>query len=220
MKFVLFTLFSSAEYVAIFILMFTLFRFRFKGYRKQMALTSIILCYVSYTMRLEGMENITSIVQFILLFLLVWMLFQVQPFYAAIMSFTAFFAYALIQSLIVLLYFEIGFLKMSEINYDTYKGYILACSSVLIASGIGWLIRKNNKGFDFVPTSAHGKMKYTKLNLVFTFLIVISTLVMSFMYYFTSSFKQIGDIVIFISVLLCSVSLLFYLAKKKDWENV
>jgi hypothetical protein len=220
MKFVLFTLSSSAEYVAIFILMFTLFRFRFKGYRKQIALTSIILCYVSYTMRLDGMENITSIVQFILLFMLVWILFQVQPFYAAIMSFTAFFGYGLIQGFIVLLYIKMGFLKMSEINYDTYKGYVLASSTVLIASAIGWLIRKNNKGFDFVPTSAHGKMKYTKLNLVFISFIVISTLVMSFIFYITNNLKSAEDYVIFVTILVASVSMLLYLAKKKDWENV
>jgi len=220
MKFVLFTLFSSAEYVAIFILMFTLFRFRFKGYRKQIALTSLILCYVSYTMRLDGMESFTSIIQFILLFLLVWILFQVQPFYAAIMAFAAFFGYGLIQGLIVLLYINVGLLNMSEINYDSYKGYMLACSTSLIASLIGWLIRKKNMGFDFVPTSTHGKMKYTKLNLLFISFIVISTLVMSFIYYLISNVKRVDDIVIFISILLCTLSLLLYLAKKKDWENV
>ncbi|MEX2460190.1 MAG: hypothetical protein WD469_02620 [Paenibacillaceae bacterium] len=219
MKFVLFTLFSSAEYVAIFILMFALFRFRFKGYRKQIALTSIILCYVSYTMRIDGMENITTIVQFILLFILVWMLFQVQVFYAAIMSFTAFFGYGLIQGIVVLIFSMLGLLKISDIQENSLTGYTLQIGTAIIFSSIGWLIRKTNKGFDFVPTSIHGRMKFTKINLFFLFVLIISSILLAFAYYIINNYKNTEDSIIFIIILVISIAMLLYLSNRKDWED-
>jgi hypothetical protein len=218
MKFVLFTLFSSAEYVAIFILMFTLFRFRFKGYRKQIALTSLILCYVSYTMRLDGMANITTIIQFILCILLVWMLFQVQLFYAAIMSFSAFFGYGVIQSLIVLITSELGIIKISDINENSVTGYGLQLGTAILFSSIGWIIRKKNMGFDFVPTSSHGRIRYTKLNLIFLLAMIICTLGISFTFYLINNGK-IEDLVVMIIVFGIGFTFFLYLSNRKDLED-
>jgi hypothetical protein len=218
MKFVLFTLFSSAEYVAVFILMFTLFRFRFKGYRKQIALTALILSYVSYTMRIDGMENITTIVQFILCVLLVWMLFQVQLFYALIMSFSAFLGYGVLQSLIVLVSSELGILKISDISQNSLTGYGLQISTALIYSCIGLIIRKKNKGFDFVPTSKYGRIRYTKLNLFFMLVMIFCTLGFCFAVYLIKNMDIEGNIILFI-VFVIGFSFLLYLSNRKEWEN-
>jgi hypothetical protein len=219
MNFVLFTLFSSAEYVAVFILMFTLFKFRFKGYRKQIALSSLILCYVSYTMRLDGMQSFTSIVQFILFFLLVWMLFQVQAFYAAIMTFTAFFGYGVIQGLIIYITSEIGIIKLSDLSEYSLTGKSLQLGTAVVYSSIGWLIRKKNKGFDFVPTSNYGRIKYTKLNLFFLIVMIFSTFGLFSALYLINSHNTIeGSIVLFINFAI-GFCVLLYLSNRKEWED-
>jgi hypothetical protein len=219
MKFVLFTLFSSAEYVATFILMFTLFRFRFKGYRKQIALTSLILCYVSYTMRIDGMANITTIVQFILFFLLVWMLFQVQVFYAAVMTSTAFIGYGIVQSLIILITSNLGILEIADISENSSTGYALQASTAVIYASMGWLIRKKNSGFSFVPTSNYGRIKYTKINMIFMLVMIISTITISLVLYVINNNRNIEGNVIIFTILVIIFSVMLYLSNRRDWEN-
>jgi hypothetical protein len=219
MKFVLFTLFSSMEYVATFILMFTLFRFRFKGYRKQIALTSLILCYVSYTMRFDGMANITTIVQLILFFLLIWMLFQVQVFYAAIMSFTAFIGYGIVQILIVLITLNLGMLEIADLRENTLKGYVIQLGTAVIYASIGWIIRKKNWGFSFVPTSNYGRIKYTQLNMIFMLVMIISTIAMLFTIYAINNNRSIEASVILLAIFVIIFSVMLYLSNRKDWDN-
>jgi hypothetical protein len=219
MNFVLFTLFSSAEYVSIFILMFTLFRFRFKGYRKQIALTAVILSYVSFTMRMDGMQNVTTIMQVVVLFLLVWMLFQVQVFYAAIMSFSACFGYGVVQGLIVLVTSELGLLKISDISENSLTGYGLQISTAIVYSLIGWIIRKNNMGFDFVPTSKNARIRYTKLNLFFLLVMITSILVLFFTIYLINNYSNIEGSLILVIIYVIGFSVLIYLSNRKEWED-
>lgn len=215
-EFVWFTFFSSMAYVAMLVMMFSLFKLQFKGYANQILLTTLLLCYVSYTMRLQNLEAYTTVAQYILFFLLVWLLFRIQVFYALISSFVAFFGYGFLQTLIVFIGFKLKWWSPELTRGDLH---VIEATTAIIYMTIAWIIRQRRRGFNFVPTSMNARVKYSKLNIAFLIVIPLAMLATTILL-FATTISDSGNNIYYAILLGLSIILVLRLAHAKEWEDI
>lgn len=219
-EFLLFTLQSSVEYTAMLIFVFCLFRINFSYYKYHVAFVCLSLSYISYTMRVDGLSTITPLVQLTVLVLFLWLLFQIQIFYAAILAVTGYFSYAVIQTIIVFVLHLTNIIEMSDLEPLKFANTLVALSSGLVTLLLSMLIKRKNWGFAFVPHNPDQKINLLKRENITFLIIVISSIIMtSLAYYFSLVVKSSFSILIALLVLIFLVTLLLYFAMRKDRKD-
>lgn len=158
LDFVLFMIFSGLETFAIFFLAFKIFKIDI--YHKEMIFGSLIMGYISYSLRTNyELFQMDIFAQYALMFCFMWLLIRIHPFYASILTGMAFQAYSFIQTSF---YYFLNFvIKLPLDSSDSVSAniFILQTVSALAAIGIGIYVGRKRKGFDFVPDKPNMKIK-------------------------------------------------------------
>ncbi|QGQ94969.1 hypothetical protein EHS13_08780 [Paenibacillus psychroresistens] len=222
MNFLGFMIFSPFEYIAIFILMFSLFRFNFdRFYTKRIIFASILLSCLSFTMRAESLTNFNTPVIGVLLFIFVWLMFEVRIFHALIMSISVFIAYGLIQATLITLFQYMNIFDLKEIESTatgyTFPGFVIAIISILIFMIVAWIIKKRNSGFDFVSHDTSKKNEYNGINILLSIGILITATITAVTYYLILDYEQ--GFYLMALVLLFTLIIILYLSNRKDLHD-
>ncbi len=216
-KLLLFTLFSSIEYVGMFLLMFSLFRVNSRWYIPHILFVCISLSYFSFTMRADSLTMYAPIIQIILLVIFMWLLFRFQIFYAALMSITGYISILVIDVLVASVVS-----RFADVTIPfTIQMYIIAVISGFLAMSISYLIRKRNWGFVFVPHSEDVTVNYRKReNILMIVVMVLSAVGFAIAFYLTVILKTAISFYATLLFLLLAVSILLYISRSIDRSEV
>jgi hypothetical protein len=222
MNFLGFMVFSPFEYIAIFILMLSLFRFNFDSfYTKRIIFASILLSCLSFTMRAESLTNLNTPVIGVLLFIFVWLMFEVRIFHALIMSVSVFIAYGLIQAIFITIVQYLNIFDLKEIESTdkgyTFPGFIIALISIIFFVLIAWIIKRRNSGFDFVSHDTSKTNEYNGINILLSIGILFTIAITGITYYLILDFEK--GFYLMTIVLLITLVLILYLSNKKDLHD-
>lgn len=211
LDFVLYLTFSVLETCAMFFLTFKMFKL--DVYPKEMLFSGLIMAFFSYVIRVDYQWiELDIIIQYLLLFCFLWLLFRIHLFYAAILTGITYQAYTSIQLVFVLVLNRSGvFSTHTFYGIDIYA-FLIQILSALTAILLGLYIGFKRKGFDFIPDKPNGLIKISnREKLLFILNLPTVAIVISIMHLFSSNF--------FYAVPLIYAFLLFcymYLSYKKD----
>jgi hypothetical protein len=175
MNFAVFTLISSMEYVAMILFIAALFRFRyFMKMKMHIVMVCLLLSYVSYTTRtIYDLQLGSSLIQMVLMFFFIWLLFRVQFHYAALITLAGTTGYVFIQMPILYLLLSLKVFTTTDLDALKWPTHLLPISSSTVFALISLLIFKKNWGFSFVPDSNHLYIKINKKTGIFLGLITL-----------------------------------------------
>jgi hypothetical protein len=216
--YIIFTFFSSIEYIAALVFIFTVFRIRFRWYDPRIFFICVSMSYASYTMRMQEESDILAgIVQLLLMIVFIWLLLQFHIFYAAIMSVTTYFAYGLIQTLIIIVCHELKLIRIEEMQLLSWQNHTIASITATVSLLISYWIRRRNWGFSFVPDGDRIRVNYLKKENLFLLLIIVAAIITSgFMYYLVFTFENAHFFIILNIVFFIALSYYSYIMYKKD----
>jgi hypothetical protein len=208
--------FSVLETCAMFYLMFRMFKIDLMF--KEMLFASIIMAFVSYTLRAVYEIPVLDVpLQLILMLAFVWMLFRVHLFYATIMTGMVYQAYFLIQTVFYYLLNILGEFNNSLPVVTNISTYLLQFISVISACLIGLFVSRKRKGFDFVPDKPKGRLFLKKKDWVLLALSIPSFSVVSFTIFLVEQFNEIFFVVDgFYAVILYSYLFMSYKRDRSD----
>lgn len=199
-----FMFFSTIETLALYYLIMSLFRFKWRWYIWQALFVILLNNLQSYLLRNElGMSNVAPLV-LILIFIFFFAAVVKMPLILSIIAtISGYVIFAVFQTLIVLLVFG----SISKID-STANGYFLQVATALAVFGIfGYLYRKG-KGFTFDLDKLRFKIEDILLSvLIFAFVIGISVL----LYY--------NDILLNALIFLIMSVFLLYYSNRKELED-
>ncbi|CAM4504492.1 hypothetical protein [Paenibacillus typhae] len=157
LDFSIYMFFSVLETFAMFLLAFRVFKIDL--YITEMIFASLIMGFVSFVLRHDyGLILTDVVIQYLLTFCFFWLLFRIHIFYAAIMTGLAYLSYMLLQSTCYLIMNFTGFYSLNLL-YPTMGVNSLQIVSALTTLLIAYYIRKQRKGFDFVPDKQNKKIR-------------------------------------------------------------
>lgn len=180
--------FSMLENYAMFYLIFKLFKIDL--FPKEMIFASLIMSFISYVLRtVYELPQVDVVVQVLLMFSFIWLLFKIHVFYAAILTGMTYQAYMLIQGLYYFIMDNAGVFE-SEIPYILGTStFVLQTLSAATAIGIGYYVAMKRKGFDFVPDKPHGKITVKGWEKVLLILNIPSVVIVLLTMYFATTFS-------------------------------
>lgn len=174
MDFFQFFIFSSIEGISIFVLMFSLFRFKVKDYIPYMLVTSGIMAIISYFLRTQlHLESVTPLVLAVLTILLMRFLFRIHFFYSIIMFSITIIASMVLQGLLIFGVQAFNIYTLDEIRSQENLLYLTQFVTSLLTFGISWIILKKRIWFTFVPFDENYREDYNKVNVYAIFLILL-----------------------------------------------
>lgn len=221
MKYLLFLIFSSMESFSIVMLGLMLFRFRLNSNNILRAMSiGIILSIVSLILDLFHLNNISPLIQLLVMILLVSLNFNSKLIRSILIAFTSYVLFAVVQTLFILILQYFNIVSLDELMPYTSKGYMIQFFSFVILLLISSHIRKNRSGFSFIPEeSLKNKVKYS--NKIFLLLMGTSILLISGFYYeYKSSNYVLFFEIFFVAVSLVSIILLYIALKRDEEESV
>ncbi|MFS1514062.1 sensor histidine kinase [Chengkuizengella sp. SCS-71B] len=202
-----FSIFSFIEYIAFFYITFTIFRIRISDYIPQVILTSIILLYVSFSLRTAlDMAVIAAFSQLVLLCFLLWIMFRMKVLNAILIAVIGYLTYCVIQTVIV----SISFLFISVDNYlFTNVSYVLQTITSLVTFYIAYILNKYNVGYSIETSNTDYnesiKLKYYFIAIIiFGFVnigIIYLTLFQGFIVHFLYGLVMLLNLVLIIRVI-------------------
>lgn len=204
--------------MAIFSLMFSLYRLKIKHYWVEQLIMSAVLSFFSYSLRsLFHTEAFTPAVLIVLMSVLLWLVLRVPPFFIALMTIPTYILYGLIQFGVMtgLDYFDFITLSQAfENNGANIYGQTIQAITIFFTLLIAWIISKVGSGFSFIPTG-YVKVKLTGLNMVIAMALLFGFAAFVFFDYMIKSRTQF---VLLASLYLLVLGGLIYLSRKKDYE--
>lgn len=217
MYFLLFTLFSSIEVIAMFAIMFALFRFEYPFYHVNVLFIALMMSFVSFSLRYGlDLSNYSTFIHFLLLILFFSLLYRQHLYYAAIAVTISFVIYGLIQLLVIGGLVLFGVMNSSDIQRAfSVEGMVIQSISVVIAMLIFYGIKRYNKGFSFLPHTNRVSIQWTSINTSILVLLVLTIGLIGFMYYYFNINNYSGYYILSFILLFLLVYLL-YLSMRKD----
>jgi hypothetical protein len=210
--FILFMVFSVMETCAMLYLMFRMFKIDLMP--KEMVFASVIMAFVSYTLRaVYELPGFDVPVQLVLTLAFVWMLFRIHVFYATIMTGMVYQAYFLLQTIFYLLLKSVGIFDSPlpvVTNGGTFMLQILSAGSAVTA---GMIIVRKRKGFDFVPDKPKGRIHLKRRDSILSALTLPSFTIVILTIYLTETMRVYVIINFIYAVILYGY---IYLAYKRD----
>lgn len=207
---------SVFETSAMFFLSFKIFKIDL--FLKEIVFTSIIMGFISYMLRNNyHLDQVDIVVQYVLMFCFLWLLFRIHVFYAAIMTGMGYQGYLLIQTFFYAIMDRMDFISYNnqlELNMGTLILQALSASTAIL---IGIYIGKKRKGFDFIPDKPNGKINVSSRDKILFALSIPSVLIVISTMYFANYLSQWFFIEPFAYALVLYGYL--YLSYKKDRSN-
>ncbi len=166
-----------------------------------------------YFATIIGLILTDVVIQYLLTFFFLWLMFRIQIFYSAIMNGLTYLSYMLIQSTC---YFILSLTGMYSLTYPfTSVGvYILQIISATSAILIGSFVGKRRLGFDFVPDKQNEKVQIRLREIKIFALSIPSIFIVLFMIILTKHYSRF----FFLMPLAYGIPLYIYLflSFKKD----
>ncbi|MEF3304062.1 hypothetical protein [Paenibacillus sp. GYB003] len=212
----LFLLFSSLEWMAMFMLALAMFRFPVRGYVGQVIFTSFLLSLLSYfVFRTMDMRVLATALQPPVVFLFFWQMFRIHIFYSAIMTIYGYLGYMVLQLCVYFLFDLFGY-PFSQIEPNTIVGYSSQIVTISLVGTIVWFLYKYRIGYTFVPDYEHMKVILRGLNLRILVLVFAGylTVAVANLLVFDNGFANLS-----FALLAVLLGILLYLAQKKDDGN-
>ncbi|WP_127589198.1 hypothetical protein [Paenibacillus koleovorans] len=217
MEFLLFVIFSSMEYLAVFAIMFVLFRFEYKFYHNSVIFICAILSFVSYSIRYGFHQDfLAPIAQVLLIFAFLYYIFEIQIFYSGIMTVTGSLFFGIIQTVLYILLDRFGIITEDGLVEHSVQGYTLQFISSLIVFILAILIKKRNYGFAYVPHGQRAFVRYQGLNRMFLYLMILGIIFILALFYFNIEEPYVILITIILTVIFIA---LMYLSVRKEYQN-
>ncbi|WP_052486980.1 hypothetical protein [Gordoniibacillus kamchatkensis] len=218
MQFAVFSLLSTIEYLAMFALMFAMFRFSYRFYHINSIFASLILCFVSYTLRMKYDQGIAAtVIQLFLMIGFVWLLYRVQIFFAAIMVVKVYIAYAIIQFIVFFIFNHFGLLSLEELNNTDVYNFKLPLTTAAITFLITWFLKKTNGGFSYIPDSQKARIIFKGVNLAFLIMLLVALAAYIISFYLIGT-KQLDSMYIVTIILVVVLVPLLILSTRKERE--
>jgi hypothetical protein len=172
-------IFSTLAFIAGISFTLLLFRFPLRAYLLPITFSSFLLTQFSYLLRETlALKPFAPIFQWIVLFLLLWFLFRLHPFYSSIMAITGYIAMALLEllSIAILQAFIPDILNQLESNiWISDTAQLLVVLFVLV---IGYIMNRYRLGFSFVKDSVKEVIPLRGYNLYIVIGVAVSVLLM------------------------------------------
>ncbi|MDF9840458.1 hypothetical protein M2105_001457 [Paenibacillus sp. PastF-1] len=212
LDFSIYMFFSVLETFAMFLLAFRVFKIDL--YIIEIIFASLIMAFVSFVLRHDYSMALTDVViQYLLTFCFLWLLFRIHAFYATIMTGLMYLSYMLLQSVCYLIMNFTGFYSL-PFPYTTMGVNILQCISASLTIFISFYINKHRKGFDFVPDKRSVRVQINSKEFILFALTLPSLLIIIFIFQIS---RQYSSFYFFLPLaygaLLCAY---LYLSYKKD----
>ncbi|NRS51940.1 hypothetical protein [Brevibacillus sp. HB2.2] len=215
MEIILLVVGSVLEYLVIFALVFSIFKFGFREFWPEVIISCLMLTFVAYSLKYGfHLAEYSSFIQLGLFTLLLWGVFKFNVMYAILMSAT-FVIYGFWQVFVVLNVLEwLNVLTLDEVLSGGRAHYILQGSTIVSAFVLAKLIDLNFAGFD-VP---HGRnVIFKKRNNYFLLGLVVSLLFLFSMGYYLMLTKADSiDILVMLALSLIIMMVLGYLIARRN----
>ncbi|WP_025686333.1 hypothetical protein [Paenibacillus maysiensis] len=165
-----FLVFSTFEGVAVFALILSIFKVKMTPYVWQAIFVNLVMNLQSYLLREElSLAYLVPVINMLLFIFLLATVVKIPIVWSGIMTVTGYFAYAVIQS--VLLKAMFGSLPVSELQEGSLKGYLLQTISAVVGLLISFILYQKGIGF---------AVNFKKLKFRAEYGIVITLIILSF----------------------------------------
>ncbi|CAG7644291.1 hypothetical protein ACFQI7_09535 [Paenibacillus allorhizosphaerae] len=206
----LFFLFSFAEFLAIFIMMMWLFRFKFKNYQYSIYFLTAILTVISWVVRnVFGEAAYAPILLISVLILLFYVLSSISLIWCAFMGVLAYVGYGLVQAIIIFVPDWLGWYSFREMSNTSVTAYCIQTVSAAAYIGLAYLLKHNRLGLTFVSPARATKVRMNGMNITILIVLIVSFLMMALWY-------QIRYLPYIIFIFIADLSLLLYAAFWKE----
>lgn len=206
-------LFSSFEYLAIFVLIFGFFNIDFSSYRKEIYLSIIGTTFISYILVILGVYNYVPLPLILvpILILVFVKIFEMPSARSTIVIIGGFLFYFAIQWIVSWVGVWLDVLQTGEISESfSRKTYMFQTLCSVIAISIGAYVKFTNGGFGFNLKSK--KTNYKIFVCLTVAIILISSLAcISFYIYETIALMIVASIATIVSVVI-----FLYLSHRRD----
>lgn len=173
-----FLLFSTAEAVAVFALMVSLFRIRVTPFIGQVLFIILLMNVQSYMLREElALAYIVPIINILLYMFLITSVLKIPVLWSGIISISGYFTYAVIQSVVLKTIF--AGMPMTELKGGSIQGSWLQVATSAIVLVLSWLLYRYRIGF----TADFEKLRFKWEVAIVAILITCSMAAGSFMLY-------------------------------------
>lgn len=218
MEFINFLLFSILEYMAIFSLMFALYRLNSRHYWVEQFIISGVLSFFSFSLRgLFHTEAFTPAVLIILMSAFIWLILRIPFFYVAILTLPTYLVYGLLQFGVMTSLDAFGvitFAQAIENDGANIYGQVIQTITASLTLVIARVIYRTEIGFSFVP-SGKVKVKLEGLNLIIAIVLSVGFAFFIFFDYWIKTKMEFFILASFFALILAT---LLYLSRKKDYE--
>ncbi|AHM65561.1 MULTISPECIES: hypothetical protein [Paenibacillus] len=175
-----FLLFSTLEGVAVFALILSIFKVRMTPYLWQAIFVNLIMNLQSYLLREEfSLSYLVPVINMLLFIFLLATVVKIPIVWSGIMTVTGYFAYAVIQS--VLLKAMFGNLPVAELQNGSLKGYLLQVVSAATGLLISFILYRKEIGF----SPNFKKLKFKEEYGIVITLIILSLISTSIVLYYS-----------------------------------
>lgn len=211
LDFVLFMVFSILETYAMFYLAFKVFKI--DVFHIEMIFASFIMAFLSFVIRVNySWVELDIIVQYLLIFCFLWLLFRIHIFYSAILTGMTYQAYTFIQLIYALIFNKFGLLSSQTFYGLDITTYFLQFFTAVTAIITGYYVGYKRKGFDYVPDKPNGTVIISKREkILFILNLPTVAVVISIMHLFDSGYF-LALPVIYFTLMFCYI----YLSYTKD----
>lgn len=190
--------FSLIEGLAVYALIFSIFRVPFMRFFWPVVLMVTVTNLQSFFIRDElQLTAISPIINLIITILFLAIFVRIPIIWSMIMTVTGYIAFTLLQTSIIL--FSNGYLSVDQIQEFVWKGYLLQLITGVIGIAIGWVLYKFGFGFSF----EFEKLRFRRERVLIIVLQLVFLIALGAMMYFR---------VVFTNFLILAVALFIFLS--------
>lgn len=218
-KLFLFSLTSSAVYIGMFALMFSLFKVHYRWYIPQIIFSCAFLSYISFTMRTSGLESYAAGVQLAVWIVMMWLFFRFPLLYAAVMTTVGFFIGGVVDTAVALTLLLNG-IEIGQFSVEMYGAALVSGSlSLLLARTIS----RKGIGFSFVREDArvnkddHAHSTFLLMNVVVFSIVGFFVVYLCCMVFYTTITFVMAAVYLILSC--CVIIYLSYLRERRGYQN-
>jgi len=203
-NFLLFLFFSTIEGVSVYALTLYIFRFDLRTYLIPVLVIVLLMNLQSYAIREDTeLSYLVPIINLVFSMLFMATIVRVPFIWSLITGVTGYFAFGLLQTVIV--YLSFGFLSIEQVQTVALKGYYLQALTGIIGVYLGWMLYKFGLGFSF----EFEKLRLKRENVLIILFISVLLILFGVLIYNGNAFVNL------IYFLVSMIVFLWYAVKKE-----
>lgn len=218
--FVGFLIASTLEYASYFLFALVLFRFSVREHGLKFLLSSVILSFVSNTLQIESLQDISPLVNVFLMVFLLTIILKIRLLHALIMGGIAYLALVLVQWLLYTMLLNRGVFE-SFAPY-TWSGFVLQGLTAFTLAAIAGVIRLRKGGFSYIQSDSRFFKDTFRGNRWFLFFLLLGlvNVMLANIVYLTNKIKVPTYLYTFSILFVIIMVILIYFSIRKDDSGV